>query len=140
MPKQVLSLLSLQSMRVAVNGPNDANTLIITTGLAVCELEAINHSPETGHTIQQQGFSALVEPRLKPEQFRRAIATASLATISFGTTAHGTFCSFSVDSVDADLDDESGSVELRFDLSVQASSSTASIVTVAFQVTTLASL
>jgi hypothetical protein len=57
----------------------------------------------------------LVDPTLTPGQFRRATATAALATIGGQINALPGRFRFSIDDVDATLDDESGRIEIRID-------------------------
>src|SRR5262249_14853110 len=86
-------------------------------------------------------LTALVDPTLNPGQFRKATATAALATIVGAVNGSSTFnFSFSIDNVEATLDDESGRVELRVDATVGSNSANVLIQRIAFQVTTLAKL
>jgi hypothetical protein len=131
-------------MQVGVNGPNGANTLIITTGIATCNLVAINQNVGGVASVQQGSFTALIDPKFTVGQFRRALATGSLASINYGAQdpAQRVQVTWTINSVEADLNDESGQVELRFDVSVSAGGlgSFADLLQVAFQVTTLAAL
>jgi hypothetical protein len=69
-------------MSVLVNGPDGANTLFIATGLMLCA--HFEQTANTGDTpALEDTFEVILdEPRLAPGQFRRSIASASLAAIS----------------------------------------------------------
>jgi hypothetical protein len=132
-------------MQVGVNGPDGANTLIITTGIANCGLTASNQNVGGTSSTQQGSFTALIDPKLGVGQFRRALATGSLASVKYLDTqpaGQQVEMDFEVISVEADFNDESGQVELRFD--VRASSAglnnIATVASISFQVTTLAAL
>ena len=84
MPQQG-TLRSPQYMSVLINGPDGANTLFFATGLMACSLSQQNQSGGGG--ALEETFSVLLgEPKLAPGQFRRAIATASLAGINGSST------------------------------------------------------
>jgi hypothetical protein len=85
-------------------------------------------------------MTALVDPTLTAGQFRRATATAALATTSANTNAAPSSLQFSVDDVQASLDDESGRIELRVDATAGVSNGSAIIRGITFQVTTLAKI
>jgi hypothetical protein len=74
-------------MSVLVNGPDGANTLFIATGLMQC---GFSQSDNTGGTTGasgalQEDFTVILDqPRLAAGQFRKAIASASLAGINGG--------------------------------------------------------
>jgi hypothetical protein len=105
-------VLDLQSVSVeGLVGPSGADRMYVTVGVA-----RVVASPDP------VTYSALIEPRLEPGQFRRAIATASLAAAG-GALA--------ISDVQADWDDESEMVELRF-------TATGNAQAIAFQVLTFA--
>ena len=91
-------------------------------------------------STQSISLTALLDPTLTPGQFRKATATAALATTSAHADALGFNFQFSIDNVEATLDDESGRIEMRVDASVQVFNGSAGIQRIAFQVTTLAKL
>ncbi len=128
---------NLQSMKVGINGPDGANTLIITTGLAV-----INIQSRLGG--QRSSFSALLDPVLLQGQFRRAIATGAPASVQYAQQdpAQLAQLSWALESIEVDMDDETGKVELQCDISVNSGGANnyAAVYKVAFQVTTLAAL
>jgi hypothetical protein len=92
--------------------------------------------------VQQGSFEAHVGPALTVAQFRRAVATASIASLSASgsVTAHN----WAVTAVSADYDDDAGRVQLEFDIQVavqgspMAGATQVLLATVAFQVTILA--
>ena len=140
------SIRSQQTVKVNVTAPDGTNTLYITTGLADFNLVVSLDPP--GPASQQGTFAVLLpEPTLAAAQFRRAIATASLASLWYQATdpAQATGLEWSLSNVEADFDDESGRIELRFDvwLSVQGSGTSGTIagrLSVGFQATTLAAI
>ena len=142
MPQQGI-LRSSQYMSVLVNGPDGANTLFLAAGLMACSLSQQNQSG--GGTALEETFSILLDqPRLAPGQFRRAIATASLAGINGSATivaiGSGASNSWYVQAVDAHYDDETGGIKLEVDLHVGASFGSAEIMLVGFQVATSAAV
>ena len=133
------SVKSLQTMEVGVSGPDGANRMYITTGLALTGLGQFSQT--AAGSTKKENYAVLIEPTLTTGQFRRAIASASLAQVSFTDFNPGENdgVRWEVEEVDADYDDESGQVELRFTLEIQvAGSAVVSLNTVAFTVTTLA--
>lgn len=131
-----------QSMEIGVHGPDGANRMFITTGKLSVNLSAADNTATGSGSFRNETFTALIDPPFSTGQFRRAVATASLATISDfdNEPAERDGASWSVQEAQADFDDESGKVELRVGLAVNArgKNSSASIAEVAFQVTTLA--
>ena len=134
------NITSEQSVEVEVSGPNDITRMYIITGIANSYLSA--WSPGGGgYQTQQKTFEAHVGPALTTSEFRRAVATASLASL---TTQGGDapVAAWRVTGVDADYDDDVGQVQLQFDLSVTvdagASSASAAVGGVGFQVIILA--
>ena len=92
----VPKIVELQSVAVeGISGPNGADRMYITTGVARFT------APGPAGDV----YATLLEPTLEPGQFRRAIATAS---------AEAAGGPFTIADVQADWDDESGMVELRF--------------------------
>ncbi len=140
MPATV-SITSEQSLEVEVSGPNDITRMYIITGIANSYLSA--WSPGGGgYQTQEKTFEAHVGPALTTAEFRRAVATASLASL---TTQGGDapVAAWRVAGVDADYDDDVGRVQLQFDLSatVDAGPAYAALTTVGgvgFQVIILA--
>lgn len=132
------SISSEQSLQVGVNGPNDVVAMHIVSGLANGQLTAFAQS---GNFVTQQAtFKANVGPQLTAAQFRKAIASAAITSLTLN--GDGTFARWEVTDVDADFDDEIGRIELTFDLkiTVQAPSTSnvqAVIASVGFQVVIL---
>jgi hypothetical protein len=129
-----------QTVEVDVSGPNDVKKMYIVTGIANSYLTA--GSPGGGgYETQQQTYEAHVGPTLTTSEFRRAVATASLASLRT-QGGDAAVAAWNVTGVDADFDDEVGQVQLQFDLSATvdagASSASARIGGVGFQVIILA--
>jgi len=77
---------------------------------------AFTLTPGAGNDRASDTLRFPVGPTLAPGQFIRAAATASLAGIANGGLANN--AQWAVDSVDADLDDETGRVIVSADLVV----------------------
>ena len=108
------NVTSEQTLQVGVNGPGDVLSLFVVSGIANGSLSAFS---QTGNFAQQQQtFAAHVGPQLTVAQFRKAIASASITSLSI--SGDGAFASWEVTDVDADFDDEAGRIELTFDLRV----------------------
>jgi hypothetical protein len=124
------TITSEQSISVPVTGMQ----LITTTGLLECKLVVTSSSAFETYT------ALLTSPVLGPGQFRRAIATASLAGIGYVQGAATTAGSFQclIRRVTAQLDDESGRIELAVEVQVEATAALSSLISVGFQVTTTA--
>ena len=105
MPNRAI-ITSEQTIEVGTNGPEDVTSMFVITGIANSNLSAFSHRERS----QQATFAAHVGPSLSASQFRRAVATASLAALSISGDA--TFAGWSVTDVDADFDDDEGRVEL----------------------------
>jgi hypothetical protein len=130
-------IASEQNVSVPVAGPDGTNTLLtITTGFMSCSLSATAPSVlPIGET-----YSALLSsPVLQPGQFRRAIATASIAGIQYAQeAAAANTARWLVSKATAQLDDETGRIELAVDLVAEGSGANTQLVSVGFQVTTTA--
>ena len=129
---------SEQTMQVGVNGPGDVLSMFVVSGIANGSLSAF--SQVGSFAQQQQTFAAHVGPQLTVAQFRKAIASASITSLSI--SGDGAFASWEVTDVDADFDDEVGRIELTFDLrvTVQAGATNAVqavVASVGFQVSIL---
>ena len=104
-----------QVVEAVVAGPDGANRLYTVTGAAGI---AINVS--AGQT-QTQTWTSLVGPTFTRGQFYRAIGTASVSSQSaILQTTSGNFV-LAISSVEADLDDESGRVEVRVEVYLSSS-------------------
>ena len=84
----------------------------------------------------------LPQPVLKAGQFRRAMASASIAGLSSYAAAGdiafvGNTFNVTIQSVDADYDDESNQIELRIDIFFGARMGEVRVTKLAFQVITL---
>ena len=128
---------SLQRLEVGISGPDGANRMYITTGLARTPFYA------NANQTTKENFKLRVDPPLTASQFRRAIATAAIADMRFYDydPANADGIRWAVEEVDADFDDENGKVELRFTLTVSITgSASAAIDAVSFTVTALAEI
>jgi hypothetical protein len=97
-----------------ITGPSGATQMYITTGFAILQGGG-------GPNVTAE-YSGLIEPTLTVGQFKRAIAQASPAAFAvwqMGMPAAGASqnvsARWSVNSVDADWDDETGKIELTFE-------------------------
>lgn len=96
-----------------LTGPDGATQMYITTGFIQLQGGQQNVTLE---------FSGLIEPTLTAGQFRRAIVTAAPATLAVwqmgmppvGATQNVS-ARWSVNSADADWDDETGKIQLQFE-------------------------
>ncbi|MCI0455230.1 MAG: hypothetical protein L0Y68_09590 [Candidatus Dadabacteria bacterium] len=137
MPVRLTNIENLQQIEAVVSGPDNANRLFIVTGVAPANLSALHNQ------TQKETFTFLIGPILTRRQFVKAIATASLNRVFLFAPSAPTSISNSwlVSFVDADWDDESGQVEVRFEVSVSSGPNTTSTVTgVSFQATILAEI
>jgi hypothetical protein len=111
------NLQNHQEMEVKVSGPDGANRLFVIDGRAIANLAA-----GPGNQNQHETFKFLVGPQLAQGQFYRATAVAALADISMNGQAPpaGTQfnCRWSVDTADADWDDESGKIQVEVEVSL----------------------
>jgi hypothetical protein len=133
------TISSEQSLQVGVNGPNDAVSMHVVTGIANGQLGAFA-SAGPNFVQQQSTFSAHVGPQLTAAQFRKAIASAAITSLSL--QGGGTFVNWEVTDIDADFDDEVGRIKLSFDLRVgvqsgATTSGSAVVASVGFQVMVL---
>lgn len=134
MAVRVTNVENLQQLEAVVSGPDGANRLFSVTGIAPTFLGA------GGVSTQVETFLVLVGPVLTRRQFVRAIATANLARTSLTLSAGpgGGSGTWSIRSVDADWDDESGQVELRVEVAAQSQNVNLGVQAFGFQVTILA--
>jgi hypothetical protein len=126
----VVTPTNVQKMEFDVTTAEGPSRITVVTG----------RLPIGPQLAQNLSFTALVDPTLSPGQFRKATATAALAAIAANTAAVPNILRFSVDEVEASLDDETGRTEIRIDVTQATSNGNASIESIAFQVTTLAKL
>ena len=131
---------NLQQIEAAVAGPEGANRLIIITGHLLLFINAATQAAG-GQQQRNEAFSVLIGPVLTKQQFFRAIGTASLSRTFVNLNSVGS-SGWGISGIDADRDDESGQVELRFDLFVTVSgqNNTVTINEVDFHVTILAAV
>ena len=100
---------------------------------------------DAGTGPQTASFKAIVDPVLAPGQFRKATATASLTGTGFighvdPNMPNQVAAQWSIDEVEATLDDETGGIEVRIEVTVSANAQgfSASVQALGIQVTTLA--
>ena len=143
MPNSV-PIESKQTMRVLVSGPDGANTMFITTGLASALNARVMDSDATTPASNPNYSILLDEPRLNPGQFRGATATVGLAFFNFDENplpvGAGKGASIGIVSVGAALDNETGLVKLQFQLHVGAARADVELSRISFQVITLAAV
>ncbi len=136
MPIKITNIVNLQQIEAAVSGPDGANRLFIITGIIPTNLS-------TNTTIKET-FTFLIGPTLTRRQFVRAIATASLNRILLFSGAAGPSIinsNWSVESVDADWDDESGQVEVRVEvLASSGGTGSTGVTSIGFHATILAEM
>jgi hypothetical protein len=102
-------------VEAVVAGPDGANRLYTITGAAT-----VGVNVSAGQT-QTQTWTFLVGPTFTRGQFYRAIGTASVSSQSaILQTTSGNFV-LAISSVEADLDDESGRVEVRVEVYLSSS-------------------
>src|SRR5215468_4681795 len=91
-------------------GPNGANNLFILDG----QLQVDVSMKGTGSA----SFVALIGPTFVARQVMKA--SASVFPVAFGITgsSQGQGVGWTIDSPDADWDDESGQIALRFDVTI----------------------
>ena len=138
------NVISQQSLQFDIPAPEaGSNRVFIATGIAQFSVGAFSQGP--GSDSQTQSVRLLVDPVIAPGQFRKATAVVGLCNMfqsDANTAGQITQSSWFLQDVSATLDDESGKVELRFEVTaVSAGPSTQTgIQGVTFQVTTLATL
>ncbi len=135
----LVTATNVEKLEYDVTTAEGAARVTVVTGSLPAVLQADSHDPNG--TIQHGSFRALVDPVLGPGQFRKAtamVAVASLTHVALDST-QPTAAAWAVEEVAATLDDESGRIEIRIDLSVTArgAQTSASIALLGFQVTTL---
>jgi len=131
---------NLQQLEAVVAGPEGANRLFTVTGQFDAQFTAFGNV-QFGQQINET-FSVLIGPVLTRQGFFRAVSTASIAKTAIGLqVAPGNFiCGIS--DIDADWDDESGQVEVKIEVFVNAGgvNNTMSINGLSFQCTILAAV
>jgi hypothetical protein len=128
---------NIQKMEFDVTTADGPSHVTVVTGILPSGPSAFSNT--NSFSNQSLSMTALVDPTLAPGQFRKAAATAALATTAANANAAPSF-QFSVDGVEATLDDETSRIELRVDATAGVSNGSASIQRITFQVTTLSKL
>jgi hypothetical protein len=99
-----------QVIEAAISGPDGANRLITCTGQAWTPIW-LGENQQTMPT-----YTFLVGPELPRPEFYRAIASASVTSFGVYVGGNGGWHSLSIESVEADWDDESGRTQVRVEL------------------------
>ncbi len=127
----------------------------VTTSEGPCHVTVITGSLPINMSVGStpQNVKTLVDPTLQPGQFRKAAAVVSFTNLSTSIPGSGppdpnipgsggfpgAFISWSIDDVEATLDDESSRIVLRMDIGGNSAGQTYSVIgRIGFQVTTLA--
>jgi len=129
---------SLQKTEFDVTTAEGPSRVTVVTGIIPFGPGAVSSSNDV--VSQSLSLSALVDPTLTPGQFRKATATAALAATRGAVDAVPSSFEYSIDDVEASLDDESGRIELRVDATARVANGNVFIQRITFQVTTLAKL
>jgi len=101
-----------QEMEVGVNGPKDANRLFIYTGMAVFDFKG------TGGSWLRDSLTFQIGRAFTLTQYKQAVATASLASISNKDNAVN--AGWAVDRVEAKRA-SNGKIELTMNLAIRDS-------------------
>jgi hypothetical protein len=131
---------NLQQIEAVIAGPEGANRLFTVAGQFDVQLSAFGSAQFV--QPQKETFSVLIGPVLTRQGFFRAISTASLSKTNIGLQgAPGDF-NFGISDIDADWDDETGQVELKIEVFVNAvgAGNVTTINGLAFQTTILAAV
>jgi len=99
--------LNEQVIEATVSGPDGANRLFTCTGQAWTYIW-LGDNQQSVPT-----FTFLVGPELPRPQFYRAIASASVTSSGVNVMGTGGWGSVSIESVEADWDDESSRTQVR---------------------------
>lgn len=124
-----------QQIEVFVSGPEDANRLYLCTGMANAYLGA--YSDPNGSRVT---FTFRIGPTLARREMVRATASVAFATTSFYEFDGFSGLTYGLENVEADWDDESEQVEVRFDLFATSDNLNATVSKVSYQVSILAAL
>src|SRR5262245_56430258 len=141
---QSATVSSLQTIQFDVPGSSDAEgttRVHVTTGIAHFDVR-VTSPLGGGEVTQTTGLKFFVEPVIDPGRFRKASAIVALGSgMSVNAPAGGSGrYGYAIDEIAASLDDESGRVEVRFEITVslQGPGITLSLSKATFQVTTIA--
>jgi hypothetical protein len=141
----VATVTSTQTIQFDVPGiaPAGASRVFITTGIAEFFLSV---GSQTGNALSNtQSVKVLVDPVIAPGQFRKATAMVGIGQAfrqESNTSGEFSDAAWRIDDVAASLDDESGKVELRFEVSVVSGGTncTTQLRRATFQVTSIAAI
>jgi hypothetical protein len=110
-----------QVVEATVSGPDGANRLIACTGTAGIFSSVSSQQQKT------ETFTFLVGPVLARRQFHAAAGSGAVTGINVAVQALPINYTCELRSVEADWDDESGQVEMRFEVSLSMFQGTGSI-------------
>lgn len=134
---------NLQQIEAVVSGPDGANRLYVLTG-ELDLIPAVVSVSSTGPVTMQavRTVTTQLGPIFTKKQFIRAIATAALTSKGINLRSIPADPAWSITSIDADWDDESGKVELSVELivTITGANNAAWIHGLAFHVTILGEL
>jgi hypothetical protein len=133
---------NIQKMEFDVTTAEGPCRVTLVTGSISVILQAASNTGAIDN--RAESLRALVDPKLTPGQFRKATATAAIAVMgenrTIGGGAPNAVARWTINEVEASLDDESGQIEIRIDVVVTAQNTAASLEKLNFQVTTLAKI
>jgi hypothetical protein len=110
----VVNTTGEHTLEATVAGPDSADRQITITGSANV-FSSVNANQQKTET-----FTFLVGPVLTRKQFHRAIGTASVGSQFLTIQTVPTNYQVTINSVEADWDDESGRVEVRVEIALNA--------------------
>jgi hypothetical protein len=119
-----------------VAGPDGANRLFAVTGIASISMFVNPNQQET------QTWTLLVGPALTRPQFHSAVGSGAITGLTVNLQAVPFNYSIRVNSTEADWDEESGQVEMRFEVSLSLGNGTGfvNVSAIAFSATILGQL
>ena len=114
-PEQVQNL---QQIEVYVTGPDTANRLVTVSGQF--DIGQTVYGQPNNYGQSTNTYSVLIGPVMTNRQFYKAIGTGAIIKIFSNQQTLPSGANWNINSIDADWDDESGQVELRMEVFVQA--------------------
>lgn len=109
---------NLQQIEAYVSGPDTANRLLTIS--AQFDVGFYVNGQANNYTQATNTYSVLVGPVLTNRQFYKAAASGSFTKIGFNSQVIPFNPNWSINSIDADWDDESGQVDLKIEVSLQS--------------------
>lgn len=117
------TIVNPQDMEIEVSGPDGANRLFVFSGMA--QFYLADYSGSTSGYPVRDTLTFLVGPTFTAGQVRKAIAVGAVSGVMGPGPAavSGSYqLGVSVDSIDADWDDDSGQVQVTANLAVWGTS------------------